>query len=538
MFVFVSDLFIEDYVGGGELTTEAIIDKTIMPVLKIHASKVTPQIVEALKDRHWIFGNFSALNMETILYCCKNLKYSVIEYDYKYCIYRLPQKHIAATGSCNCENTEHGKLVSIFLARAQSLWFMSEAQRDFYYEKFPFLNKETTHVLSSVFSDQTIENILSKQTFERNDTWLIQNSNSWVKGTDDAIKYAEENNLKYELFGGIKHEEVLDKFSKYKGFIFLPKSFDTCPRTVIEAKLLGCELITNENVQHKEEEWFTGNNEVVLDYLSSRVNFFWNEIYKNTRAPNFTKEKEQTHFKIVIPVYNSENWIERVLNSIQNQNYSNYECIVCDDISTDLTWSTIQTFNTNNKFKKTLNKQKKFALKNIYDGVRSLNPSGNDVIVVLDGDDWLSNENVLSKLNEYYSKEKCLLTFGSFVRYPDGNIGQESSAYPEDVIRDNKFRQDQWRASHLKTFKYSLWEKVNVKDLHDDDGKFYETSYDQAMMLPMLEMAGPRALYIPEVLCVYNVGNPNAVNKTRQEKQYQTMLRIRKKKSYDRLQDI
>ena len=76
MFVFVSDLFVEDYVGGGELTTEAIIDKTIMPVLKIHASRITPQIVDALKDRHWIFGNFSGLNLESILYCCKNLNYS------------------------------------------------------------------------------------------------------------------------------------------------------------------------------------------------------------------------------------------------------------------------------------------------------------------------------------------------------------------------------------------------------------------------------------------------------------------------------
>ena len=54
----------------------------------------------------------------------------------------------------------------------------------------------------------------------------------------------------------------------------------------------------------------------------------------------------------------------------------------------------------------------------------------------------------------------------------------------------------------------------------------------------MLEMAGHSAKYIPEVLCVYNVGNPNAVNKTRAEKQYKTMLKIRKKKPYNRLNSI
>ena len=65
--------------------------------------------------------------------------------------------------------------------------------------------------------------------------------------------------------------------------------------------------------------------------------------------------------------------------------------------------------------------------------------------------------------------------------------------------------------------------------------EFYESSYDQAMMLPMLEMAGPRAEYIPDIMYVYNVGNPNAVNKTRQQRQYNTMLEIRRKNKYKRL---
>ncbi len=56
-------------------------------------------------------------------------------------------------------------------------------------------------------------------------------------------------------------------------------------------------------------------------------------------------------------------------------------------------------------------------------------------------------------------------------------------------------------------------------------------------MLPLLEMAGTKARHVPEILYVYNVGNPNAVNKTRVEKQYKCMLEIRNKKSYERLVD-
>ena len=162
-------------------------------------------------------------------------------------------------------------------------------------------------------------------------------------------------------------------------------------------------------------------------------------------------------------------------------------------------------------------------------------PDKEDIIVVLDGDDWLSNNHVLSQLDYYYKKEGCLVTYGSFVQYPDGIIGEESSRYPTSVIKNNTYRQDKWRASHLKTFSYSAWSKVKTEDLQNKNGNFYEVSYDQAMMLPLLEMCGEKVKYISEVLCVYNVSNPQAVNKTRETNQYKNMLEIREKCPYERL---
>ena len=72
MFIFVSDLFVDDYVGGAELTTDAIIKEVSVPVLNLRSNQFTNQVVDAYKDRYWIFGNFSAMSTEMILYCCKN----------------------------------------------------------------------------------------------------------------------------------------------------------------------------------------------------------------------------------------------------------------------------------------------------------------------------------------------------------------------------------------------------------------------------------------------------------------------------------
>jgi hypothetical protein len=58
--------------------------------------------------------------------------------------------------------------------------------------------------------------------------------------------------------------------------VFKPTGLDTCPRYVIEAKLLGCDLELNENVQHTNEEWFTADNiDETISYLKSRKSYFW-----------------------------------------------------------------------------------------------------------------------------------------------------------------------------------------------------------------------------------------------------------------------
>ena len=73
--------------------------------------------------------------------------------------------------------------------------------------------------------------------------------------------------------------EALRVLAKSKGLCFLPTGADTCPRLVIEARLLSCELELNENVQHVTEEWFnTSDLTVTENYLKSRPTAFWKRV--------------------------------------------------------------------------------------------------------------------------------------------------------------------------------------------------------------------------------------------------------------------
>jgi len=128
-----------------------------------------------------------------------------------------------------------------------------------------------------------------------------------------------------------------------------------------------------------------------------------------------------------------------------------------------------------------------------------------------------------------------LMTYGSYVYHPGGMRGIEPSKYPDSVTNSNSYRQDKWRASHLRSFTYYLWKNLNQDDLKDSEGKYYTMAYDQAIMLPLLEMSADRSVYIEENLYVYNKENPLNVDKIKAQQQHQTAQEIRNKKPYSKL---
>ena len=290
--VFVSDFFIEDYAGGAELTTQALIDASPnLEISKIHSSDVSLEALSGGMDKYWIFTNFAGLNPELIPSIIANLQYSIVEYDFKYCVYRSPEKHEFETGEvCNCHNEMNGKMVSAFFHGANSLFWMSESQRDTYIEKFPFLSQKRNVTVTSVFSKEFFQTISDLHTSEKDESYVIVGSESWIKGVSDSVNYCEDKGLPYEVVSDLTHEKMLEKMASSKGMVFLPRGGDTCPRTVIEAKLLGCELIINENVMHKDEDWFSSDDiKKTLNWLSLGPSRFWGEVNRSlNRQPTIS----------------------------------------------------------------------------------------------------------------------------------------------------------------------------------------------------------------------------------------------------------
>jgi hypothetical protein len=315
--VFVSDMFVDDYVGGAELTTEALVASSQFEVFKLHSKDVNLELLKEGIDRFWVFGNFCQLDPQLIPSIVANMRYSLVEYDFKYCKMRSPEKHFEQTGMpCDCPNQLNGKIVSTFFYGSMGNWWMSEKQKERYLTTFPFLVEKNNVVLSSVFDSSTLgllKHLRTKHQAAKRKGWIVLGSDSWIKGAAEAKKWCEDNGKEHETVWNVPYPQLLEKLATAEGFVYLPKGGDTCPRMVIEAKLLGCKLQLNDNVLHRDEEWFaTDDIGSISDYLFTAPGIFWNGV-KQMMAYKPTVSGYTTTYNAVKQRYPFEQCIKSML---------------------------------------------------------------------------------------------------------------------------------------------------------------------------------------------------------------------------------
>jgi len=218
-----------------------------------------------------------------------------------------------------------------------------------------------------------------------------------------------------------------------------------------------------------------------------------------------------------------------------SQNYDNYDIVYIDDASTDYTFEKAKQILEEKKFASdrlniARNSFNKGKMENVYNAVRK--SKENTIIVIVDGDDWLISEHVLTLLNNVYD-DNVWMTNGSYKVDPGGSIVEPKIG--SDYWKGN-IRHKSWEFSHLGTFKRDLFLKIKLKDMIRKDGVFFQTSSDQAMMWPMAEMASEEHFFpIHEPLYVYNFQNPLSDHQVKRADQLNTEQYIRNLKPYKKL---
>lgn len=205
--------------------------------------------------------------------------------------------------------------------------------------------------------------------------------------------------------------------------------------------------------------------------------------------------------KFVVCVWNAEKYIKNCIRTLKSQKDEDFKVYLIDDMSTDTTVDVIKSLiQGDERFNLILNQEKKFKLKNLDELITTFDDE--DIVIELDGDDFLLNSNVVGDIRKVYSDKKVWLTNGSFM-YTNGDPGFSQKCNPNTV------RKDAFRFSHLRTWKSFLWKAIPKNYLRDDNGEYFKSAADVAYTFSLLELAGEENYrFLPELYYVYNAESP------------------------------
>ncbi len=212
-------------------------------------------------------------------------------------------------------------------------------------------------------------------------------------------------------------------------------------------------------------------------------------------------------FVFIVPFRNVKDYIYQCAKSLQSQNNPNWIAIFCDDASTD---NTIGFIPKDDRIFIKRNETRITALPNIHYGIIDSNLNDDDVICILDGDDFLITPKTIDILTNLY-QDDTLLTYGQYI-WPNGRIGH-CKAYTKSEF--SMLRKGGYWASHLRTFKYKLYKELlnqdpNLDCFKNNNGDFYTITYDVAIMTPLMEIAGfDRIKFNPDPVYYYRIHQQN-----------------------------
>ena len=203
----------------------------------------------------------------------------------------------------------------------------------------------------------------------------------------------------------------------------------------------------------------------------------------------------------VVCVWNAEKYIKNCIRTLKSQIDVDFKVFIIDDVSTDNTVEIIKSLIVDdNRFNLIVNSEKKFKLKNLDELITTFDDD--DIVIELDGDDFLLTTDVVSDIRNIYSDGKVWLTNGSFM-YSNGNPGFSNKCNPNTV------RKDVFVFSHLRTWKTFLWKSIPKNYLKDDDGEYFKSAADVAYTFSLLELAGEENYrFLPKLYYVYNEQSP------------------------------
>ena len=129
------------------------------------------------------------------------------------------------------------------------------------------------------------------------------------------------------------------------------------------------------------------------------------------------KKKEKTKIDIILPNYNSSQFIIRTINSILNQTYKSWKLIIVDDFSNKETQDILKKFSKKNKIKVYWSNKNRGAG---YCRNYAIKKSNSPYLAFIDSDDVWKKDKLKKQIN-FMKKNNCSFSYTNYETFGDKN---------------------------------------------------------------------------------------------------------------------
>ena len=208
---------------------------------------------------------------------------------------------------------------------------------------------------------------------------------------------------------------------------------------------------------------------------------------------------------------NAGQFVSKCIESVKSQTLLPTSHVVIDDVSDDITRDVLEEYNKRQDLpylEIVFNTERQYRLKNIYDNSVFFHPE--DIVVIVDSDDWLAHDNVLSRIKEVYDSNPKLEYVYSNNKFSHDNSPGGCQKIPNNYWNPYTGR---WITSHISTFKVKTLASLPIKNFLDWDGNWFRMATDHAYILPILYRLWQRdgnysaVHFIDEIFYVYHFYN-------------------------------
>lgn len=238
---------------------------------------------------------------------------------------------------------------------------------------------------------------------------------------------------------------------------------------------------------------------------------------------------------VIVPVYNSEKYLNKCLDSILNQTYKNIEVVIIDDGSTDNSLSICKKYSTLNKQIKLFSEENKGVshARNI-----GINIATGQWIIFLDSDDWMESNAIMDAI-DLINKNNYDTICWNYKKLINNEFFY-CNKIDESVVNNEKdlisilysiIESGYYDINYFGEYIRAPWAKMlNKKIIEDNNIRFDETLYigEDAIFLLEYFKNAKNVKFVNKYNNIYRIISTSSVGKYKDDLDEQIIIQLEK----------